>query len=532
MYGDKGDCPDCDPKVPCPKPIVGIASNSCLEYAGIKPSDELSAAVSKLACKIVSLNSKIEQQTSLIDTLTGVVNNFKNGCCSVTKTYTQLCSHGQTLKIEEFKVSIDGGFTYNPVLSPTPPLVSMEETTLSLPKMKALGFDVYLNDSKVHIVWTETDALKYKLSVSCQGEIVVDEQKFNAFFVPVCNAGYKPFVTVFKIDGVPQIFDGEWNDSFKDYLTSLGWKNSSGFWYINSDKQYEIALVCVAKTATLQNFSADCEPGCEFKIPVAGLKRNGLPMNNVAYTYPTLAEMLLYLRSVDVLWNLTGSTFSITSPDTWSLSVECVNCTVPNGTCEICATYNGGSPGAALDLYYTLNGGPVQLVSLEPGDCFNTASSNEVKIISRYPQNSLIQDWLVSYSTCDLAPEDEASLSPTVAIFKEGEEACNGTLRGQLEAMGMGINSTNDGLLPGNSIVVKVDGVTQINGAEYNLTYAAGVVTIDALSPWTGLGGGLLSTTPGGSCPGGYANDNIHTVEIVITNGVGSTASFTISMVF
>lgn len=532
MHGSASDCPDCDPKVPCPSPIIGVASNSCLEAVGIKPSDELSSAITKLACKIVSLNTLVNDQTSLINTLTGIVNGFGNKCCSVTRTYTQLCGKGQALKITEFKKSTDAGATYLPVLSPYSPFATLENTTLDITKMKLLGFETYISDSKLLLIWNETDALKYKITVACEGETTVDEQKFNAFFVPNCNPGYKPFVTVFKIDGVPQIFDGEWNDSFKDYLTSLGWKNSNGFWYINSDKQYEIALVCVAKTAVLQNFEVNCEPGCEFKIPVAGLKRNGLPMNNVAYEYPTLAEMLLYLKSIDILWTLTGSTFSINSTDTWSLSTQCVNCTVPNGTCEICATYNGGSPGAALDIYYTLNGGAIQLVSLESGNCFNTASSNEVKIISRYPQNSLIEDWTVSYVACDMAPEDEVSLSPTVALFTEGEQACDGTLRGQFEAIGMGINSTNDGLLPGNTIVVKVDGVTQINGAEYKLTFAAGIVTIDALTPWGGLGGGLLSTTAGGSCPGGYANDSTHIVEITITNGVGSTANFTQSITF
>lgn len=515
-----GDCPEKEVT------SMNVAVDSCMKELGILSNDDYSIALKKIACKVVSLKTEISSLRSLNEVLSGSINTFKELCCNSLKSVSISCLNGQSIKVSTLKKSIDGGLTYT--INP------LQGSLLSSTLLSSLGFTTFINGSSAFVYWNDTPAIKWIVVLACDGTQIPDSQ-LNIFTVPTCTSGYLVKVTTFKINGVDQLFSGDWDQAFQDQLSNYGFTHSGNTWIINSVDQYEIGLSCIAMDSSQQNFSVNCEMGCQYKIQVGGLKRNNININSTALVYNNLADMLLYLKSIDGLWSLTGNTFSINSIDIWNLVVECFNCNVPGSTCEIHATYSGGIGGQSIDVYYTLNGGPVQLVNLLSGQQLNVPSSSVVDIVSVNPQGGgSYNDWNLSYVSCNIVPDTAPVFDETVAFSGEGAggNGCIGNIRGEVDITGLAINSTNDGLLPGNSISVTVDGVPQALGIHYGLSFSGGVVKLSCLAPYAGLGGNELPTVNPANCNNGYAQWNAHAVNIIANNGTGEMSTFNRVIIF
>lgn len=461
--------------------------------------------------KICKQQKEIEEIKTLVSQLNTTINtHIINKKCPSLKTIQVQCDKMKT-KLSIAKKSIDGGVTFSSMSIEGELLADVESVLISE------GINISYIGTYIVFSWINCDK-HYQFELECL-EPIVDEF-LQTFCIPTCGDGGMLKVTTFIKNGNSLLESNNsepYNSSFINALLSYGFENINDCWIILDSNSWDLVVECEYTEPLEYSIVVSCDAGCKISIPIGALKKDNSPLNTTVQTFTTLASLLSYLQTFSPNWQLSGNAISISDFHLWEFSYSCIDCPViPN--CNVCASYNGSVSGATVDIYYTVNGGIQEMISLSDGDCFEVPDGAIVEIVSIFPMgggNS--SEWsFASTNSCATINMNEPEFTNNfVTLTKESSNSCDGSM-----SCNIGISNCD---LFSSTVNVYVDDVLQSSGTNYTKTDdGMGGIIIDsdiALAPIS-----LCHTLPCSCAP--YANSLTHTLKIVVVNQNGFYGEF------
>ena len=92
------------------------------------------------------------------------------------------------------------------------------------------------------------------------------------------------------------------------------------------------------------------------------------------------------------------------------------------------ATYNGGSSGASIYIYYKVNGGAVQNTQLSNGGTLSVPTGSSLQIVGLQPVGSNQSEWVITDAGCPNLIENDPMVTVSRLTAYPGGSDCTGSI--------------------------------------------------------------------------------------------------------